>query len=394
MSEGADAGGTNHAGYQYEIYFAGMGGQTPDLPIGYEALEERARSELDGAAYGYVAGGAASEDTVRANRDAFRRWHLVPRHLRDVDDRDLSVELFGTRLSAPVVLAPIGVLSIVHDEGEVAVARGVADLDIPFTLSTVASRPMEEVADAAGDGPRWFQLYCPADRELTRSFLTRAEDAGYTAVMVTLDTRLLAWRPRDLRAAYLPFLHEEGIANYTSDPVFLDSLDESIEDESQRKVLRWVQVYADASQTWDDLEWLCAQTELPVIVKGVLHPDDARLAIDAGVAGIGVSNHGGRQVDGSIGALDALPEVVAAVGDAVPILFDSGIRTGSDAMKAIALGADAVLLGRPYVWGLGLGGDDGVRHVVRSFLADLDLTMALSGCATIDDIGADLLATT
>jgi lactate 2-monooxygenase len=386
--------GTNHAGYQYEIYFAGMGGQRPEFPIGYDELEERAREELDEAAYGYVAGGAASEDTVRANADALRRWRLVPRHLRDVEERDLSIELFGSALSAPVALAPIGVLSIVNEQGETAAARGVSELGIPFTLSTVASKPIEEVAEAAGDGPRWFQLYWPADRELTKSFLARAEDAGYTAILVTLDTRLLAWRPRDLRGAYLPFLHEEGIANYTSDPVFLDSLDENIEDESQRKVLRWVQVYADASQTWEDLEWLCEQTELPVVVKGVLHGDDARLALDAGVAGISVSNHGGRQVDGSIGALDALPDVVAAVGDRAPILFDSGIRTGADAIKALALGADLVMLGRPYAWGLAIGGEDGVRHVVRSFLADLDLSMALCGCATPDDISADLLATT
>lgn len=390
----SDGPGAEHAAYQYEIYLAGVGGQTPDLPIGYEELEARARDELDTGAFGYVAGGAASEDTVRANAEAFRRWRLVPRHLRDVTERDLSTELFGSRLTTPVALAPIGVLSIVHDDAEVAVARAAADVDVPMTLSTVASRSLEEVADASGDGTRWFQLYWPADRDLTRSLLSRAEEAGYTAVMVTLDTRLLAWRPRDLRRAYLPFLHEEGLANYTSDPVFVASLDDQIEDERQRRVLRWIQVYADPSQTWEDLAWVCDQTELPVIAKGVLHGDDARLAIDAGVAGIGVSNHGGRQVDGAIGALDALPHVVAAVGDEVPIVFDSGIRTAADALKALALGADTVLLGRPYVWGLGLEGSDGVRHVLRSFLADLDLTAALCGCATLDDVGADLLTTT
>lgn len=381
----------DHAAFQYEIYFAGMGGERPDLPMTSEGLHERAWEELDEGAYGYVAGGAASEDTMRANRQAFKRWRIVPRHLRDVSERDLSTEVLGTQMPTPLLLAPIGVQSIVHEEAELAVARAAASLAVPFCLSTVSSYSMDEVAEQMGDSPRWFQLYWPADRELTKSFLRRAEDNGYSAVVVTLDTRLLAWRPRDLAQAYLPFLHGEGLANYVSDDVFVDSLDESIEDEQQRQVMRWIQVYADPAQTWDDLKWLCEQTDLPVVVKGVLHPEDATLSVDAGVAGVQVSNHGGRQVDGAIGALDALPGVVKAVGDDVAVLFDSGIRTGSDIIKALALGADAVMLGRPYLWGLGLDGEDGVRHVVRSILADLDLSMALSGLATLEDITDEVL---
>jgi lactate 2-monooxygenase len=387
---GQEQEGTDYASFQNEIYFAGMGGQTPDLPMTFPELEARAKDELDPSAFGYVAGGATSEDTVQENEEAFRRWRIVPRHLRDVAQRDLRVELFGTTFQAPVVLAPIGVQSIVHDEAELAVARAAAELEIPFCLSTVASYPMEEVAEAAGDCPRWFQLYWPAERELTDSFIRRAEAAGYEAIVVTLDTRKLAWRPRDLAGAYLPFLHGQGIANYTSDEVFLEGVPE-MEDEEQAKVLRWVQVYSDESQTWEDLEDLCDRTDLPVIVKGVLHPRDAEHALDAGVAGVGVSNHGGRQVDGSIAALDALPDVVEAVGGRAPIVFDSGIRTGSDAMKALALGADVVMLGRPYIYGLGLAGEEGVEHVVRSFLADLDLAMALSGLTTVDELDPDIL---
>ncbi|MBW3562285.1 MAG: lactate 2-monooxygenase [Actinobacteria bacterium] len=376
--------------FQHEIYLAGIEGVVPDLPVSYEALVERAWEELDSGAFGYVRGGAATEDSMRANRESFRRWRIVPRMLRDVGTRDLRTELFGRTYDSPVLLAPIGVQSIVHGEAEVAVGRAAAGLGVPMVLSTVSSYSMEEVASEMGDGPRWFQLYWPAERDLTKSLISRAEEAGYGALMVTLDTRTIAWRPRDLSQAYLPFLHAEGIANYTSDPVFLEGKPD-LEDDEQATVLRWLQVYSDLSQTWEDLEWLCEQTDLPILVKGVLHPDDARRAVDVGVSGIAVSNHGGRQVDGAIGALDALPGIVEEVGDETTITFDSGIRSGADMVKALALGADAVMIGRPYVWGLGLAGDDGVRHVLRWLLADLDLTMSMSGFASLDDLSPDVL---
>lgn len=367
------------ADYQNEIYVAGLGGTKPSLPISYDELERRARETLDPAPYGYVAGGASSEDTMRANLEAFRRWRIVPRMLRDIDKRDLATEVLGTDLPAPVMLAPIGVQSIVHADGELAVARAAASLGVPMIASTASSYSLEQIAEANGDGPRWFQLYWPRDPDLTRSFLSRAEEAGYRAVVVTLDTMLLAWRPRDLQHAYLPFLSGIGIANHLSDPVLLSRLAKPPEEDMPAAVLQSLAVFSDPSVTWDSLAFLRENTRLPILLKGILHPKDAQRAVDAGVQGIMVSNHGGRQVDGAIGALDALPGVVDAVAGAVPVLFDSGIRTGADALKAIALGARAVLLGRPYMWGLALGGEDGVRAVIRSFLADFDLTLALSG---------------
>jgi lactate 2-monooxygenase len=383
---------TDFAGYQNEIYLAGMFREThPTRPVGMWELERAAYEAMTDEARGYVAGGASSEDTIRANREAFRRWRLVPRMLTDVATRDLTTEVAGTRMPAPVLLAPIGVQSLVHEDAELAVARAAAGLGIPMVLSTVSSKTLEEVAEAAGDAPRWFQLYWPTEPELTESFLSRAEAAGYSAVVVTLDTRLLAWRPRDVQRGFLPFLRAEGIANYLSDPVFRKGLPDSPEENLAETVARWAGVFPNPSTTWDRLVEVRDSTRLPVLLKGVLHPDDARRALDAGVEGLIVSNHGGRQVDGAIAALDALPGVVDAVDGRAPVLFDSGIRTGADAVKALALGAGAVLLGRPYIWGLALGGEEGVRDVLRGFLADLDLTLALCGVARAEDVDRSLL---
>ncbi|WP_368070353.1 alpha-hydroxy-acid oxidizing protein [Nitriliruptor sp.] len=380
-----------------------MAGTLPELPVTYDGLREAAREVLDAKADGYVAGSAGSEATEAANLAAFRRWQLVPRMLRDVAERDLSVTLLGRTHPTPLVCGPVGVQSIVHDDAEVAVAKGAAAVEVPFTLSTVSSYPMEQVAEAAGDSPRWFQLYWPSEDGITDSLIQRAADAGYEAVVVTLDTRLLAWRPRDLATAYLPFLHAEGLSNYLTDPAFLAGLPDggeavrsegwrSMGDETrQAAVLRWIATFSDPSQTWEDLRELVDRSPLPVLVKGIQHPDDARLAIDAGVSGMVVSNHGGRQVDGAIGSLDALPHVVDAVDDQVPVLFDSGVRSGADVAIALALGADAVMIGRPYVWGLALAGAEGVEHVLRCLLADLDLTMALSGVRRVPELTRDVL---
>jgi len=379
------------ANFQYEIYGMGLAGETPRLPIAAGSLEQAAREQLTPEAFGYVAGGAGSELTMAANREAFEHWQIVPRMLRDVSVRDLRTTILNTELAAPVLLAPIGVQSIVHPDAELAVARAAGAHGIASILSTAASNTIEDVAEAAGSAPRWYQLYWPRERELAASFVARAGAAGYEAIVLTLDTWILGWRPRDLQNAYLPFLKGEGVANYFSDPVFRAALPGPVEENMEAAIGHWAYQFSNPSITWEDLAWLREQTELPIVLKGILHADDAGRAVQAGVDGLIVSNHGGRQVDGAIGALDALQWVREAVGPDFPVLFDSGIRTGSDVLKALALGADAVCLGRPYVWGLGLDGQAGVEHVLRCLLADLELNLALSGSTTIAQLDPSCL---
>jgi lactate 2-monooxygenase len=376
---------------QMQIYLAGLQGQKPATPVAYLELERQAREKMSREAYGYVAGGAGSEDTMRANLEAFRRYRIVPRMLRDVSKRNSTVELLGQVLPAPLLLAPIGVQSIVHAEAEIATARAAASVGIPFILSTASSKSLEEVATSAGNGPRWFQLYWGRDPDLTASFLERAKRAEYSAVIVTLDTSLLSWRERDMQNAYLPFLLGEGLANYFSDPVFRATLDQPPEVDPLSAIFKFVSIFSNPTLTWDDLRFLREHTELPIFLKGILHSTDAERALDHGVSGIIVSNHGGRQVDGAVASLDCLPHIVKIVDRRIPVLFDSGIRGGADAFKAIALGAQAVLLGRPYIWGLALAGEAGVRDVLLNFLADLDLTLALSGCASFAEVDVTTL---
>jgi lactate 2-monooxygenase len=386
-----DAAPTPFGNYQYEIYLQGLAGQLPELPLSWDALEAAAAAKLDDGARGYVFGGSGSEDTQRENLAAFRRWRIVPRMLRDVAQRDLRTTVLGTAMPAPVLLSPVGVQSIVHPDGELAVARAAASEGVPLVASTASSFTLEEIAAAGGDAPRWFQLYWPKDDDLAASFVGRAEAAGYGAIVVTLDTPLLAWRPRDLQGAYLPFLKSVGIANYLADPVFRAALERTPEEDPQAAVGHFVGQFSNPAATWAGIDQLRALTELPLILKGINHPDDAREARERGVDAVLVSNHGGRQVDGAVAALDALPGVVDAVGDDLTILFDSGIRGGADIMKALALGADATLVGRPYLWGLALAGEDGVRTVLRALLAELDLTLALSGHSTPATLGRDVL---
>ena len=383
--------GVPFANYQYEIYLRGMTGQRPARTLAWRKLERDAMNLLRQGPRGYIEGGAGLGETMRANREAFDHWRLRPRMLRDVSERSLARTVLGTELKAPVLLAPIGVQTLAHPEGELAVARGAAQVGVPLVASSAASHTIEQIAGELGEQARWYQLYWPRERELARSFVARAEQAGYGAIVVTLDTWLLGWRPADLSEAFLPFLWGEGNKNYLEDPVFRGLLETTPEEDMQAAIGQWAWQFANPSVTWDDLAWLREITELPIVLKGILHPDDARLAIEHGADGVLVSNHGGRQVDGAIGALDALPEVVAAVDGRCEVLFDSGIRSGADALKALALGARAVLLGRPYMWGLALGGAEGVAEVLRSFLADLDLAMALSGYAKIDEVDMDAL---
>jgi len=371
---------------QLQLYLAGMQGQKPAQPVAIEELKGLARERLSPEAYGYVAGGAGGEATMQANREAFQRWRIVPRMLRNVEQRDLGVELLGARMPAPLLLAPIGVQSIVHPEAEVAVAKAAASVGVPFVLSTASSKSLEAVAEAADSVRRWFQLYWGRDPELTASLLARAEKADYAAIVVTLDTSLLSWRERDMQNAYLPFLLGEGLANYFSDPAFRAALPQPPEQDPQAAIFHFVRIFSNPTLTWQDLAFLRAHTTLPILLKGILHPDDAAKALDAGMDGLIVSNHGGRQVDGAIASLDALPAVLARVNDRVPVLLDSGIRRGADLFKAVALGARAVLLGRPYMWGLAVNGEAGVRDVLLNFLADLDLTLALSGYTSFAEV--------
>jgi len=379
------------AAYQNEIYVAGVGGARPAIPLTPSGLEQRASELLSPEAFGYVAGGAGTEATVAANRAALDRRQLIPRHLRGVASRSLETELLGTRLPAPVLMAPIGAIGIVHTDGELGIAAAARATGVPFILSTVSSNPMETVATAAGEVARWFQLYWPRDREVCRSLVQRAEASGYGAIVLTVDTFQLAWRPRDLEHGFLPFLHGDGIANYLTDPVFRSQLPVPPEEDPRPAIAHWAEVFANPTLTWSDLPFLREITSLPIVLKGIQHPDDARRALDAGVDGIVVSNHGGRQVDGAIGSLDALPTVVDAVGGDIPILFDGGIRSGSDALKAIALGARAVLIGRPYAYALGIGGSEALTDFLRGFLAELEITIGLCGLQRPSEATPELL---
>jgi lactate 2-monooxygenase len=374
----APAHGPPFAFYQAEIFLRGLAGQPPSQPLDWCALAQEAQRVSEPQAADYVSGGAGAEDTMRANEEAFRRWRIVPRMLRDVSDRDLSRTVLGTECPAPLGLAPVGAQAIVHADGERASARAAAAVGLPMTVSTVSTMPMEEIAACAA-GPKWFQLYWPSDRDLAASFLARAEAAGYRAVIVTLDTFLPGWKPRDLQRGWQPYLQGIGIANYVADPVFRTRLAKPPEEDLQAAVGEFVRVFTNPRLSWEDLEFLRSRTTLPIALKGILHPEDARAAREHGMDAVVVSNHGGRQVDGAIASLDALPAIVDAVGDDMEVLLDSGVRTGADAVKALALGADAVLVGRPYIWGLAVGGEAGVLTVLRALLAELDLTIGLSG---------------
>ena len=423
---------------QTAIYRAGVSGSRPRIPTDANGLERRARRAMSKEAFAYIAGGAGSGATIRANRAGFERHRIVPRMLRDVSERDSSVELLGRRLPSPFLLSPVGVLEMVDDDADAGAARGAAAEGVPMIFSNQASRPMEEVAAAMGDAPRWFQLYWSTSDELVASFVRRAEACGCEAIVVTLDTTMLGWRPHDLELGYLPFLRGKGIAQYTSDPVFrrtseavasaqretgaaepaelgpgeqpkptpsalrtLVQLTRAYPDgfvaslrsgQARAAVQTFTRIYSRPSLTWEQLPYLREHTRLPILLKGILHPDDARRAVDEGIDGIVVSNHGGRQLDGAIATFDALPHVVEAVDGRVPVLLDSGVRGGADAFKALALGATAVGIGRPFAYALAIAGEAGVQELLQNMKAEFDLTLGLAGCRSVAEIGPEALA--
>jgi lactate 2-monooxygenase len=391
MTEPRSRPAASYGDFQLDIYLAGLSGTVPSLPVSFAELESRAGHALPPSVLSYVAGGAGDERTQRANVAAFGQWGLMPRMLVGASERDLSVDLFGLRLPSPVFLAPIGVLGLCAQDGhgDLATAEAASSMSVPMIASTLSADPMEEVAKRLGTTPGFFQLYTPTDRELAESLVRRAEAAGFKAIVVTLDTWITGWRPRDLATSNFPQLRGFCLANYTSDPVFRTRLAQSPEQNPMAAVAHWAGVFGNPL-TWNDLPWLRSPTSLPLIFKGICHPDDARRVLDAGADGIYVSNHGGRQANGGLPALDCLPGVVEAAAGA-PVLFDSGIRSGADIIKALALGATAVGIGRPYAYGLALGGAKGIEHVLRCLLAEADLIMAVDGYPALADLAPDAL---
>jgi lactate 2-monooxygenase len=407
---------------QSSIYRDGATGRAPVVPAGWRELERAAERAMSPAAWAYVAGSSGAEVTAKNNRRALEAWNIVPRVLRDVSDRDLGIELFGYRYPSPVIAAPVGVLELVHRDADLGIARAASSLGIPYVLSSQASVPMEKVALEMGHSPRWFQLYWSSSDDLVASLVERAEASGAQAIVVTLDTHMLGWRPRDLDIAYLPFIHGQGIAQYTSDPVFRRLVAQRVANptpsdskpritaatirtlfdmtrnypggtlrspEPRAAVETFLDVFSRSSLTWANLSFLRERTSLPILLKGIQHPDDAALALHHGIDGIVVSNHAGRQIDGAIGSLDALLAIAERVGGRMPVLFDSGVRSGSDVFKALALGAAAVLVGRPYAYGLAVAGSAGAEAVLRNIIAEFDLVLGLSGHRSATDLGLD-----
>jgi 4-hydroxymandelate oxidase len=356
-----------------------------NLPINLLEYEALAPQHLSTMAYDYYVSGAWDEVTLRDNRAVYERYKLRPRMLRDVSQRHLNTTVLGYPIAMPILVAPMAFQCLAHRDGEIATAKATHALGTTMVLSTLATRSLEEVSEVAASTPPWFQLYIHRDRGLTQALVQQAEAAGYQALCLTVDTPILGRRERDQRNQFtlpagMDLANLASMSNLTIPQV-----------EGESGLFTYVIEQIDPSITWKDVEWLQSLTQLPVVVKGILRGDDAVKAVEHGAKGIIVSNHGGRQLDGAVATLDALSEVVTAVENAVEVLVDGGIRRGTDVLKALSLGAKAVLVGRPILWGLAVAGEAGVRHVLELLRDELDVAMALSGCATVEEIDPSLI---
>ncbi|WP_082180425.1 alpha-hydroxy-acid oxidizing protein [Acidiplasma cupricumulans] len=362
-----------------------------DLPISIEDWRRIAMETLNKNAWGYLEGAAGNEDTMNENRKAFLRYYIRPRYLRNVEGRDISIELFGKKFDTPFILAPIGVQSILHKDAEMATARAAANLKMPFVLSTVSSVSIEDIAKENKNSEKWFQIYPGRDKKIMKSMIERADNSGYSAIMVTVDTTMLGWREIDLKNAYLPFLEGEGIANYLTDPEFRSRLGKNPEDNIQDAIEEFLFVYVNPGFTWEDFSEIRKWTDLPLIIKGISSYMDVKKAFELKADAVVISNHGGRQVDGAIPSIDALNEITGNNKINGSILFDSGIRHAADAVKALALGAKAVLIGRPYAYALSVAGQRGVECYMNYLRSEMDLEMGLAGYSSIKELNRDCI---
>lgn len=379
--------------YEQEIYSKGLSYERPPITFKSTEWEPRAKERLSAESWGYVGGNAGTGETCQKNLASFKKWSIVPNRLVPADFPNLKTTVLGKEYPYPLALAPVGVQKIFHAEAESGAAKAAAAEHVPYILSTASSTSIEDVATANGDGDRWYQLYWPSNDhdDITVSLLNRAKASGYTALVVTLDTYMLGWRPSDMDNGYNPFLRADniGVEIGFTDPVYQKKFKEThgkeISEDMGKAAAEWAQtVFPGLSHSWEDIKFLQKHWDGPIVLKGIQTVADAKRAVEAGVQGIVVSNHGGRQQDGGVASLTMLPRIVDAVGDKLDIIFDSGIRCGADIAKALALGAKMVLVGRPYIYGLALEGEAGVKHVIRSLLGDLELTLHLAGIPSVE----------
>jgi lactate 2-monooxygenase len=369
----------NFGDFQLGVYADAVKGVNSRYPFDYQSVERKAAEALPDWVYRYVSAAAGDGRTQRANIAAYSRYGIVPRMMVSPPERDLSIDLFDKHLESPIFMCPIGLIGLCAPDfqGDLAAARASAETGVPFTLSTFSQTPLENVAKQTGATPKFFQLYLPGDRELAASLIHRAESAGYSALVVTVDSWTLGYRPADLERGNFPQFRGFCMENYYSDENFTKHLANPPREDQPAALRHYEKIFAHPL-SWEDLRWIRSQTTLPIAVKGIQHPDDARLAIDNGADVLYCTNHGGRQANSGISTLQVLAGVVAAAGS-TPVMFDSGVRNPTDAVVALALGATAVGIGRPYAYALSYGGTESLTHYLKTFLAELDLCLAICG---------------